>query len=80
MKKLILLPYRECDKRFKLKEYYIVETRKLENGDLVLTLPADIVRAYHLQKGDAAIFEIVDKNGFSVRFVKKGRYSFVEQI
>ena len=79
MKKLQLIPYRERDKRFKLKKCYMVTIKKAKNGDLILPIPNDIVKAYHLEIGDVAIFKIVDKNSFIVRFVKKTMYSFVEQ-
>jgi len=79
MKRLQLVPYRELDKRFKLKKQYIVEVRKSKNGDLILPIPDDIVKAYHIEVGDVAIFEIVDRNSLIVKFVKKTMYSFVEK-
>ncbi|MBI2128798.1 hypothetical protein HYU07_01020 [Candidatus Woesearchaeota archaeon] len=80
MKKVQLIPYRERDKRFKLKRRYIVAIRKAKNGDLIMPIPDDIVKAYHIKIGDVAIFKIVDKNGFIIRFVKKTMYGFVEKI
>ena len=79
MKKIQLIPYRELDKRFRLKKRYIVTIRKAKNGDLIIPIPDDIVKAYHIEVGDVAIFEIVDKNSFIVRFVKKTMYSFVKK-
>ena len=78
MKKLLLIPYREYDRRFKLKKSYTVKLKKAKNGDLILPVPDDIVKAYHIEVGDAAIFEIIDKNCFIVRFVKKTMCSFVK--
>lgn len=80
MKKLQLIPYREYDKRFTLKKYYIVKVKKAKNGDLIIPIPNDIVKAYHIGIGDIAIFEIVDKNSFIVRFVKKTMCSFVKEV
>lgn len=80
MKRLQLIPYRKIDKRFKLKKRYIVVVKKTKNGDLIIPIPDDIVRAYHIEVGDIAIFEIIDKNSFRVRFVKKTMCSFVELI
>lgn len=78
MRRLQLIPYREHDKRFKLKKYYIVKVKKAKNSNLIIPIPHDIVKAYHIKIGDIAIFEIVDKNSFIVRFVKNTMYSFVE--
>ena len=79
MKKLRLKTYRELDKRFKLKKNYVVRLRKAKSGDLILPID-DIVKAYHIEVGDIAIFEIVDKNSFIVKFVKKTMCSFVEKV
>ncbi len=79
MKKLQLIAYREADKRFKLKKHYTVKIKKAKNGDLLIPIPDDIVKAYHIEIGDVVIFEIVDKNSFIVRFVKKTMYGFVEK-
>jgi len=78
MKKLQLIPYRELDRRFKLKKKYIVEIKE-KDGDLIIPLPEDIVKACHIELGDVAVFEIVDKNSFVVRFIKNTMYSFVEK-
>ncbi len=78
MKKLQLVPYRECDRRLILKKHYIVTVQKAKNGDLLIPIPDDIVKAYHIEAGDVAIFDIVNKNSFKVRFVKKTMCSFVE--
>lgn len=78
MKKL--QSFREFDKRFKLKKYYIVTVEKTKKGDLFLPIPTDIIKAYHIQAGDIAIFEIINKNKFIVKFVKNTMHSFVEKL
>ena len=77
MKKLLPKTYRELDKRYKLKKRYIVKTKKTKNGDLIVPLPYDIIKAYHIEKGDIAIFEVAAKNRIIVRFVKKTMYGIV---
>ena len=42
-------PYREADKRFKLQKHYIVAIQIAKNGDLIMPIPDDIVKAYHLK-------------------------------
>lgn len=74
-----LTPYRERDKRFRLKKYYIAKLKKAESGDLLMPLQDDIVKAYHIEISDVAIFEVVDKNTFIVQFVKKAMCSLVER-
>lgn len=78
MKKL--QSFREFDKRFKLKKYYIVTIAKTKKGDLFLPIPNDIIKAYHIQPRDIAIFEIINKNLFMVKFVKRTMYSFIEKL
>lgn len=80
MRKIQLIPYRKIDKRFKLKKYYIVQIKKAKNNDLIIPIPNDIVKAYHIKVGDVAIFEIKNKKNFLIRFVKKTMYSFVEKV
>jgi len=78
MKKIKLTPYRKYDKRFKLKKFYIVKIKKGKNSGLIIPVPDDIVKAYHIEVEDVAIFEVVDKNKFRVRFVRNSMYSFVD--
>lgn len=80
MKILQLIPYRECDRRFRLKKYYIVQVEESNNGDLILPIPSDIIRAYHVEMGDIAIFKIVDKDRFIIRFARKTMCGFVQKI
>lgn len=79
MIRLYMVPYREQDKRFKLKKNYVVKVEKDKRGNLVIPIPDDIVKAYHIQIGDIAVFEVINKNTFIVRFAKKGMCSFVEK-
>lgn len=71
MKKQQLTPFRKFDKRFRLKEKYIIKIKKAKNGDLIIPLPKEIVKAYDIEIGDIAVFNIIDKNCFMIRFVKK---------
>ena len=69
-------PYRERDNRYKLREWYTVKLIKAK-GELLIPIPKDIIKAYHIKGGDIAIFEIIDKNTLFVRFVKKTMSSCV---
>lgn len=62
----------------KLKKTYVVKIRKAKNGDLVIPIPKPIVKAYSLEIGDVAIFEIIGKMCLLVTFVKKTMCSVVE--
>jgi hypothetical protein len=77
MKKRAISPYRKSKKS--LKKSYTVTIKKAKNGDLLIPIPDDIVKAYGLEVGDVAIWEKVEDNTFIIRFVKKTMYSFVER-
>lgn len=80
MQKLFIKPYRKRDRRFKLKKYYIVKLIKAKSGEIVIPIPDDIVKAYHIEVDDLAIFEIINKNSILVKVVKKTMYSFITEL
>tara|TARA_Y100000310_G_C20351720_1_gene654673 strand:+ start:126 stop:386 length:261 start_codon:yes stop_codon:yes gene_type:complete len=75
MKKVYLSPFRESKKQ--LRKTYIVTIEKRGN-DLILPIPREIVKAFGIQVGDVAIFEMLDNKCFIISFVKKTMFSFVE--
>ncbi len=70
-------PFRVADKY--LKKKYIVNVRK-GGDDLFIPIPGEITKAFGIQIGDVAVFEIIDNKSFSVRFIKNTMHSFVEKI
>ena len=55
---------------------FIVEKRK--NGDLIVPIPKEVVMAYKIEVGDAAVFEITDE-GILIHFVQKSRWGVTEK-
>lgn len=80
MKRQQSISFRKLDKRFKLKEEYIIKIKKAKNGNLIIPLPEDIVKAYHIETGDIAVFNVINKNCFLMTFVKKTMYGEVRKI
>lgn len=81
MKKINITSYRKYDRKFKLKRFYFVSIKKAHRnngGNLIMPLPSYIVKAYHIEIGDIAVFNIVDKKKFMVKFVKNNMYGLVE--
>ena len=69
--------FRVADKY--LKKKYIVNIRKRGNT-LFIPIPDEVAKAFGIQIGDVAVFEIIDNKSFSVKFIKNTMCSFVEKI
>lgn len=55
---------------------FVVEKRK--NGDLIVPIPKEVVMAYKIEVGDAAVFEVTDE-GILLHFVQKNMWSVTEK-
>lgn len=71
-------PFRTAKR--KLKKKYIVILFKDKKGRLCLPIPDEICKVFSIEVGDVAIFEVVNKKTFVVRFVNKNMSSLVEII
>ena len=78
--KLTLKTHRELDKRYKLEKSYVVTFEKDKNKHLMFQIPNDIIKAFHIEEGDVAVFEVISKKEFIVRFVKNTMFSFVRGL
>jgi len=61
-----------------LKKDFTTAVIKLKKEHLLI-IPKEIVKAFDLQIGDIAIFELSDKC-IKIKFVKKTMFSFVEEL
>lgn len=71
-------PFRAAKR--KLKKKYTVTLFEDRKGRLCLPIPDEICEVFGIEVGDVAIFEVVNKKTFVVRFVNKNMISFVEKI
>jgi len=67
--------FRTSKKR--LKKHYLVTIIK-SGFDLLLPIPDEIVKAFGIEVGDVAVWEVINKKCFMITFVKKTMFSFVE--
>jgi antitoxin component of MazEF toxin-antitoxin module len=76
MKKAQKNPFRTSSKV--LKKDFVTTIIKLKK-EHILIIPNEVVKAFDLQIGDIAIFELSD-GYIKIKFVKKTMFSFVEEL
>lgn len=73
-----LNPFRTAKRQ--LKKHYIITIKKTKNNRWILPIPDPIANAFGLQIGDVAVFDIINQEKFTIRFIKNTMYSFVERF
>lgn len=71
-------PFRTAKR--KLRKKYDITLFEDKKERLCLPIPDEICEVFSIEVGDIAIFEIVNKKTFIVRFVNKNMSGLVERI